>query len=329
MVVQKKMKEAVMIIALMLCVAGMVFGAGSTEVYPSRDIKLIVGFAPGGVGDLTARIISPYLSERLGRQILIENRPGAGGIIAAQAAVNSPADGYTLFSISNANALSESLYLKMPYDIIEDFDMISTVGFFELAVYVNGNSPIQTFEELIAYVKANPGKTNIGTINTGTIQNIAAELLRTMAGIDAVIVPYKGSGDVLTAVRSNDVLFAIDMLAPLVSQIRSGTVRVLATTEEKRFSGTPDIPTVAESGVPGYKASSWNTVSAPKGTPKEIIDRLNKEILEVLALPDVQQKLIDIGVTARGSSPEEMKQFIVSEVKKWGEVIESAGIPKQ
>ena len=315
--------------ALLVALAfGSVIAVGADN-YPSKPIKLIVGFAPGGVGDLTARVVAAKLSTQLGQQILIDNRPSAGGIVAADAVAKADPDGYTLFLMSNGNAVSESLYKKLPYNIGKDFAMVSTLGFFDLAVVVKGDSKLNTMKDLLAWLKANPGKANIGTINIGSTQNLAAELLVSMAGIDATIVPYKGSPDVLVALRGNDVQIAVDMLAPLVSQMKSGAVKVLAITADQRFAGMPDIPTVAESGVPGFQASSWNAVAAPAKTPQAIVDKLNKEIQIALNSADVKAKLLELGVTARGGSSEDMRKLVASDVEKWGRVIEKARIEKQ
>lgn len=317
--------------AVVIAIAGgSVFAAGGNETsYPSKTVTIVVGFAPGGVGDLTARVVAQELSTQMGKQFIIENRPGAGGIVAAETVAKAAPDGYTLFLMSNANTVSESLYKTMPYNLVKDFSMVSTLGFFDLAIVVNVDSDFHTLQDLLAYVKANPGKENIGTINVGSTQNLAAELLKSSTGLDAVIVPFKGSPDVLVALRGNDVLFSVDMLAPLVAQQKAGTIRILATTGDERFHGTPTIPTVSESGVPGFEASSWNAIAAPKGTPLEIIDKLNAEIKIALDKPEIQAKLLELGVTARWSTPQDMQAFVEGDVKKWGSIIESAGIPRQ
>lgn len=324
----KEYRKALCLALLVALAFGSVAAAGADN-YPSKPIKLIVGFAPGGVGDLTARVVAAKLSTQLGQQILIDNRPSAGGIVAADAVAKADPDGYTLFLMSNGNAVSESLYKKLPYDISKDFAMVSTLGFFDLAVVVKGDSKFNTIKDLLAWLNANPGKANIGTINIGSTQNLAAELFVSMANIDATIVPYKGSPDVLVALRGNDVQVAVDMLAPLVSQMKSGAVKVLAITADQRFAGRPDIPTVAESGVPGFQASSWNAIAAPAKTPQAIVDKLNKEIQIALNSADVKAKLLELGVTARGGSPEDMRKLVASDVEKWGRVIEKAHIEKQ
>jgi len=311
--------------AALLCVAVNV----SAQSYPNKPIHVIVGFGPGGVADLTCRVVAQKLSTQLGQQVLIENRPSAGGIIAADAVAKAAPDGYTLLLMSNGNAVSASPFKSLPYDTVADFASVSTLGFFDIAVITKSDSKFNSVKELIAYARANPGKLNIGTINVGSTQNLSAELFKGMSGIDAVIVPYKGSPDVLVALRGNDVEVAFDMLAPIMSQLKSGVVRVLAITSDRRFPGLPDIPTVAESGIPGYQASSWNAISLPAKTPRPTIDRLNKEINTALAAPEVKSKLLDLGVVARGGTPEQMKTLLVSDIDQWRGVIERAKIEKQ
>lgn len=311
--------------AAVLCAAVNV----SAQGYPTKPIRVIVGFGPGGVADLTVRVVAQKLSAQLGQQILIENRPSAGGIVAAEAVARATPDGYTFLLLSNGNAVSASLFKSLPYDTIADFSPVSTLGFFDIAVITRGDSNIKSIKDLMAYAKENPGKMNIGTINVGSTQNLSAELFRSMSGIDAVIVPYKGSPDVIVAVRGGDLHVAFDMLAPVMSQYKSGVLRIIAITSDRRFSGLPDIPTVAEAGLTGYQASSWNAIAAPAKTPKGIIDRLNKEIHLALATPEVKGKLLDLGVTARGGTPDDLRNLLAADIKKWQGVIEQAKIKKQ
>ncbi len=310
---------------IVLCLAAGAYG----QSYPSKPIHVIVGFGPGGVADLTVRVVAQKLSGQLGQQILIENRPSAGGIVAADAVAKAAPDGYTLLLLSNGNAVSASLFKSLPYDTVADFAPVSTLGFFDIAVITKSDSKLNSIQDLLAYAKANPGKLNIGTISIGSTQHLSAELFKGMTGIDAMIVPYKGSPDVLVALRGNDVQVSFDMLAPVMSQLKSGVVRVIAVTSDRRFQGLPNVPTVAESGVPGYQASSWNAIAGPAKTPRPIIDRLQKEINIALAAPEVKSKLLDLGVAARGSTPEELKALLVSDINKWRGVIEKAKIVKQ
>jgi tripartite-type tricarboxylate transporter receptor subunit TctC len=316
--------------ALAALVLGAAFAAPvHAQNFPTKPIRIIVGFAAGGVADVTARVVAEKLSTQLGQQVLVENRPSAGGIVAAEAVAKADPDGYTLLLMSNGNAVSASLFKSLPYDTLADFAPVSTLGFFDIAVVVNADSKINSMKELLAYAKANPGKLNIGTINVGSTQHLSAELFKAMAGVDAVTVPFKGSPAVVTALRSNDVQVAFDMLAPIMPQAKGGAVKILAITSDQRFPGLPDVPTVAESGVTGYQASSWNAIAAPAKTPRPIIDRLSKEIATVLAMPDVKERLQGLGVTARASTPEQTRQLLATDVEKWRRVIETAKIEKQ
>jgi tripartite-type tricarboxylate transporter receptor subunit TctC len=306
-----------------------VAAAASAQSYPTKPIRVMVGFGPGGVADLTCRVVAQKLSAQLGQQVLIENRPSAGGIVAADAVAKAAPDGYTLLLMSNGNAVSASLFKSLPYDTVADFASVTTLGFFDIAMITKSDSKLKSVKDVISYAKANPGKLNIGTINIGSTQNLSAELFKAMSGIDVTIVPYKGSPDVLVALRGNDVQVAFDMLAPIISQFKSGVVNIIAITSDRRFPGLPDVPTVAEGGIPGYQASSWNAISVPAKTPRTLIDRLNKEINTALANPEVKSKLLELGVVARGGTPEELNKLLESDIKKWQGVIERAKIEKQ
>ncbi|MGC2518883.1 MAG: tripartite tricarboxylate transporter substrate binding protein [Burkholderiales bacterium] len=314
--------------ACALALAFAAFGA-CAQSYPTRPIKIIVPFGAGGVADITARVLAQKMGETIGQQVLVENRPSAGGIVASEAVAKAEPDGYTLLLVSNGNAVSASLFKSLPYDTVGDFAPVSTAGFFDIAVLVNGDSKIGSVRELIAMAKANPDKFNIGTINIGSTQHLSAELFRSMAGIEAQTVPFKGTPAVITALRGNDVQVAFEILAPVMSQIKAGALKALAVTSNRRFPGLPNVPTVSESGVPGYQASSWNGISAPAKTPTAIIDRLNREINAALASPGVKQRLQDLGVEARASTPDALKELLVAEIAKWRAVIERAKIERQ
>ena len=301
----------------------------SAQSWPSKPIKLVVGFAAGGVADVTARVVAQKLSDQLGQPVVVDNRPSAGGIVAAEAVAKSAPDGNTLLLMSNGNAVSASLFRSLPYDTLADFAPVSTLGFFDVAVVASADARIDSMASLLAYAKANPGKLDIGTINVGSTQHLAAELFRSMTGLEATVVPYKGSPAVITALRANDVQVAFEMLAPVVPQAKSGAVRILAIASERRNPAFPDIPTVAESGVPGYAASSWNAIAAPAKTPAAIVERLNAEIQRALAAPEVREKLAALGVTARGSTPDEMRRLVAADIEKWRRVIELAKIERQ
>ncbi len=311
--------------ALLACVSL----AAAAQAFPAKPVRLIVGFAPGGVADITARVVAQKLSEQLGQQVIVDNRPSAGGIVAAEAVAKAEPDGHTLLLMTNGNAVSASLFRALPYDTLADFAPVSTLGFFDVAVVVPADSKIDSVQGLLAFAKANPGKLNIGTINVGSTQNLAAELFKSATALDAIIVPYKGSPAVITALRGHDVQVAFEMLAPVIPQAKGGAVRILAVTSERRFPGLPDVPTVAESGVPGYAATSWNAIAAPAKTPRAVIDRLNREINAALKAPEVVEKLAAQGVTARGGTPEDMRRLVAADVDKWRRVIEQAKIERQ
>ena len=316
-------------LAVSLAVVLLGAAPAAAQAWPQKPIRLVVGFAPGGVADITARVVAQKLAEQLGAQVVVDNRPSAGGIVAADAVAKAPPDGYTLLLLTNGNAVSASMFTSLPYDTLNDFAPVSLLGTFDVAVVASAEAKLDSMGALMAYAKANPGKLNIGTINVGSTQHLSAEMFRSMAGFDATVVPFKGSPAVITALRANDVQVAFEMLAPVIPQAKSGAVRILAVTSEKRHPSLPDVPTVAESGVPGYAASSWNAIAAPAKTPSAIVERLQQETARVLAMPEVRDKLAAAGVTARASTPVELKRLLVSDVAKWRRVIEQAKIEKQ
>ena len=303
--------------------------AASAQGYPSRPVKIVVPFAAGGVADITARVLAQKMTENVGQQVLVENRPSAGGILASETVAKAEPDGYTLLFITNGNAVSVSLFRSLPYDTVKDFAPVSTVGFFDLVLVVDSASKIGSVRDLVAFAKANPNKLNIGTINPGSTQHLAAELFKSMSGIDAQVVPFKATPAVITALKGGDVQVAFEILTPVLGQIKGGTLKALAVTSERRYPGLPEVPTVGEAGVPGYQASSWNGVAAPAKTPKAVIDRLNREVNAAVAAPEVRKRLQELGVDARAGTPEALGALLVSEIAKWKAVIERAKIEKQ
>lgn len=303
--------------------------AALAQSYPTKPVRLVVPFGPGGVADITARLVAPKLAEGLGEQVIVENKPSAGGILAAQDVVRSDADGHTLLVINNGTAVSEALFKSLPYDPAKDFATISTIGFFPLVILADPKSPLKSVQDVIAHAKRNPGKMNIGTIGIGSTQNLAAEIFKSAAGIDAVIIPYKNTGEVVTAAKSGDAGIIFEILAPAMSHIRSGGLRAIAVTTPKRFSGLPDVPTAMEGGLAGYDVASWNGLAAPAKTPRAVIDRLHREVVKAVAAPEVRSRFAQLGVEPRAMTPDEMRSFFAGEIKRWRRVVEDAKIPKR
>jgi len=299
------------------------------QTYPTKPIRILVPFAPGGVGDLTARAVTQKMGASLGQQIIVDNRPSAGGIVASELVAKAEPDGYTILLLNNLHAVSPSLFKSLPYDPLKDFAPVSTLGVFSLVLMVSPDSPMKSVKDLVATAKASPGKLNIGTINIGATQHLAAELFTSMAAIDVVTVPFNSTAAVVTALRGNNVQAGVEVLAPVMGQIKAGSLRAIAVTAPTRFPGLPDVPTVMESGVPGYQVIAWNGVGVPARTPRAIIDRLNHAMHEALASPDIKQRFQELGVEPRPSTPEAFREFLAAEISKWRTVTEKARIPKQ
>jgi tripartite-type tricarboxylate transporter receptor subunit TctC len=301
----------------------------SAQNYPDRPVKIVLPFGAGGVADVSSRIIANKLGERLGQRFVIENMPGAGGIAAAKAVLSAPADGYTLGLVTNGTAISAAIFNKLPFDPVNEFDMISTLGTFDLVFAVNATSPHKTLRDFVAAAKAAPGKLNVGTVNVGGTQNLGAELLKTAADIDVQIVPFRNSPEIVAALLRGDMQMMVDFPPALKGQVDNGSVRLLATSGPKRSAFMPDLVTVAEAGVPNYEVTSWNGMFAPRGTPPRVIALLNATLKEVLPVPEVKQRLLELGIEARPSSPEELMALFKADVKKWDAVIVKAGIEKK
>ncbi|MBL8387956.1 MAG: tripartite tricarboxylate transporter substrate binding protein [Hydrogenophaga sp.] len=304
-------------------------GWAQAQSFPARPLRIVVPFAAGGAGDLTARIVGAELSTSLGQPVTIENRPGAGGVVAAETVARAEADGHTMFLMSNGTAVTASLFRSLPYDTLKDLAPVSTLGTFDLAVLVPADSPFRTLGELIAFAKANPNKLNIGSINIGSTQNLAAELFKSSADIDAQIVPFKATPELVGALRGKQVDVGVEILGPTLAQIKAGAFRALAVTGKKRSSALPEVPTAVEAGVKGFQESSWNALAVPGKTPRPVIDRLHKDIVAALAKPEVKKKLADLNIDADPSTPDEAALLLASDIRRWGAVIDKAGIPKQ
>ena len=299
------------------------------QAYPTKPIRIVLPFGPGGVADITTRTIAPKLGESLGQQIVVENMPGAGGIRASETVAKATPDGYTLLLLTNGNAVSKALFKSLPYDPETDFAMISTVGYFSMVIVTGANSKYKTLQDVITAAKQSPGKLNIGTITPGGTQHLAGELFRSTAGIDALVVPHKTTGEVVVGVRNGNLDVGVDFIAPLISGIKAGDLRALAVTAGKRQPQLPDVPTANEAGVRGYDVASWNALAAPAKTPRAALDKVHEALVKALAAPEVQKRFAELGVDGRASTPKELADFYASETKRWTEVVERAKIPKQ
>lgn len=303
--------------------------ASSQQAYPSKPLKIVVPFGAGGVADLTARTVAQKMSENMGQSIVIENKPGAGGVVATDAVAKSAPDGYTLLLMSNATAVSAGLFKSLPYDAEKDLIPLSVLGTFDIAIVVPQESKFANLPDLLAFAKANPGKLNIGSINVGSTQHLAAELFKSTAGIDAQVVPFNGTPAVLTALRGGQIDVGVEILAPVLPQIKGQALRALAVTGDKRAAALPQVPTAKEMGVKTLYAASWNALAAPAKTPRDIVQRLNQEIQSALNNTDVRKKLIDMNVDPQPGSLQQAADLLSSETKRWGDVIQRAGIAKQ
>jgi tripartite-type tricarboxylate transporter receptor subunit TctC len=309
--------------ALLLAASGRAFA------WPDKPITLIVPFAPGGIADITARSVAEQMSRSLKQPIVIDNRPSAGSVVGSAAVAQAAPDGHTLLLMSNGNAVSASLFKKLPYDVQKDFAPIATLGTFDLAVFVAEGSRFKTLAEVIAFAKQQPGKLTIGSINVGSTQHLSAELFKMRTGIDAVSVPYKGTPAVLTALRAGEIDIAFEILGPMLPQVSAKVIRALAVSSGSRYAALPEVPTAQQAGVADYDVASWNALAAPARTPREVVLQLNRAANEALASPAVQERLRSLGVRPQGSTPEQLQTLLASEIKRWGEVIDKAKIERQ
>ena len=304
--------------------------ASAADSYPSKPIRLVLNVGTGGVGDITNRIFATHMSRSLGQQIVIDNRPSAGGVAALAAVVNANPDGYTLVQAGNAAAISASLFKKLPYNVLRDFAQISTLGIFQLGIVVTPESGFNSLGDVVAFARKNPGKLNIGTINVGSTQYLAAELFKSVAGIEAQTVPFKSNTLLFASLRGNELRVAFELLGPVLAPVRNGQLKALAVGSSKRFAGLPDVPTFSEGGVSGLdEVASWTGISAPARTPAPILERLSKEVARAAALPEVRQTLLEMGIEARASTPEETSKRMASDIVRWGKVIAQAKIERQ
>jgi tripartite-type tricarboxylate transporter receptor subunit TctC len=308
--------------------AGVPPAARAQSDYPSRPVQLIIAYGAGTIGDVSMRILAEKLSNKLGKNFVVENRPGAAGVIAAKAAALAAPDGYTLVLLGNSYAISTALFKSLPYDVVKDFAPISAVATFDFLVATRKDSKFKSMQDVIAYAKANPGKLNIATLSPGTTQYLAVELLKVAAGVDVSAVTFRNSPDAASALLRGDVDLDMDSYAPLRSLLDAGKIDVIATTGRNRVPFLTEVPTVIESGLPNFDVTSWNGIAAPTGVPAPIIAKLNKAVNEALQSPEAQETGRKLGMEMRGSTTEELAARLKGDIAKWSNLIETAHIPK-
>lgn len=317
-------RRASLLSAFALGVASVV-PARAEAPYPNRPIRIVVPFGPGGFADFTVRILGQKLTERTGAQVVIENRPGAGGIIAANAVLASAPDGYTLFVFSSGIVLSKFLLKSMPFDPVTAFSPISTMALFDLLLLVRADSPMHTLKEALDAARANPQKYDVGTISPGSTQNVTAELLRAVSGAPMTIVPHRTSSEVLTALLRGDVQIGVETYAALKSAIDSGQVRAIASSGNRRSQQQPNVATLRENGIDAA-VDGWNSLVAPSGTPREIITFLNSQVRAIISDPDYQKRMIELGGDPVTGTPEELDARVKSDAGMWAGVVKKAGL---
>ncbi len=297
----------------------------TAQAYPTRPVRWIVGFPPGGGADTVTRILGQWLSERLGQQVIIENRPGASTNISAQAVINSPPDGYTLLFYSASTLINSSMFSNLPFDVRRDIAPVSGLVVYPMVLVAHPSVPAKTVAELIAHAKTSPGKVTMASFGTGSASHLAGELFKMMAGINLVHVPYRGSAPMMTDLVAGQVQVGFDVMVTSLPHVRTGALRALGVAGKNRFNMLPDVPTIAET-VPGYEARTWAGVGVPKGTPLEIIARLNHEINEGLANPTIKSRLAELGTIPMIFASAEFGAYVAVESEKWAKVIQFAGI---
>jgi tripartite-type tricarboxylate transporter receptor subunit TctC len=312
------------LLALAVAALGLVGSASRAQDYPTKPVKWVVPYPPGGTTDLLARLIGQYLSEHLRQQFVIDNRPGAGNNIGTEVVVNSPPDGYTLLLANPANGINATLYKRLPFNFLRDIAPVAGITRVPNVMEVNPNFPAKTVAEFIAYGKANPGKINMASSGNGTSVHLSGELFMAMTGIRMTHVPYRGAAPALTDLIAGTVDVMFDNLPSSIEFVRSGKLRALAVTTEVRNEALPDVPVVADT-VPGYEASAWFGIGAPKGTPAAIVEKINKSVNEALADPKMKARLAELGGVAMGGTPAEFGKVMASETEKWQKAVRFSG----
>ncbi len=323
------MKLIMRLTCLVLSAAFLTLTAGDVlaQSYPNKPIRFIVPFPPGGGADILARIVGEKLTKNWRQPVVIDNRPGGNGFIGAQIAAKAAPDGYTIY-LGNSDHLTVNpcLYSKMPYDTVKDFAPVTPVAYQKLILIVHPTVPAASVKELISLAKSKPGQLNFASWGTGSVGHLTGELFKTMAGVDMVHIPYKGSSPAFTDLLGGQVSLMFATIAAGSPHVKSGKLRALAITGAKRSPALPDVPTVAEAGLPGFEIASWNGVFAPAGTPKEIVTKLNTEIVKILSMPDVNERLSALGAEPAGMTPEQFAAIIKADLNKWAKIAKDAGI---
>ena len=299
------------------------------QAFPSKPLRIVVPNAPGGAADITARAVGEHMARTLGKPVLIENKPGAGGVVAGQAVAAAAADGHTLLLISSGTAVSQALFKALPYDTLKAFVPVAPLATFDLVIVTSAGEGFGSLDDLIRFARGNPGKLNLGTPNIGTTQHLAAELFKSAAGLDVQVVPFKGTPDVVAAIRGGQIHAGLDILSPLLAQIQGKVLRPLAVTGAQRSRVLPEVPTAQETGVKGLNAASWNGLAVAAGTPAAVVEQLNQAVNAALADADVRRKLEALNLDPHPGTPQEATAMLAGDIKRWGQVIAAARIERQ
>ena len=324
------MPICIAVLSIVALLASATAAIAQPAAYPTKPIRIVVAYTPAGATDILARTIGQKLTEAWGQAVIIDNRPGANGNIGTEYAAKATPDGYTLLMVTaGTHGINPGLYRKLGFDAVKDFAPVSLVAMVPNVFVVNNGVPSKDLKEFIAYAKANQGKLNYGSPGNGSTAHLSMELFKSMTGIQMVHVPYKGSAGVLADLIGGQIVVTMDNMPPYVPQVKAGKIRALAVSPARRSPALPDVPTVAEAGVPGYDSGAWFGLVAPANTPKDLVDKLSRETARILKLPDVSARLADLGAEAVGSTPEQFSAHIKAEIAKWAKVIRDANVELQ
>jgi tripartite-type tricarboxylate transporter receptor subunit TctC len=315
---------------LVLGAAGAALAAPALHAQPlfSRPVRFVLGFAAGGAGDITVRMLTPHMQAEIGQPIVVDNRPGAGGIISAEAVVRAAPDGHTMYLLTTSNMAAPAFYRTMPFDVTRDFTPVGRMVWYDHVIAVNPALPVSTLTELVALAKAQPNRLNIGSIAVGNAQHLGVELFRGMTEAPITTVTYRSSPELINALATGEIQVAGELLAPTLPQVQAGRIKLIAVTAPSRFPTLPDVPTSEESGLPGYIVRSWNAIAYPANTPRPLVEAMNRAIRRALSVPEVRSRLIELGGLPEASSPEELGEMIPREVAAWGRMATIAGVEK-